>query len=281
MSPKPWAAPLAELLGTFVLVFLGCGAVHAAVLTGAHSGLFQVAIIWGIGVMMGIYLVGSISGAHLNPAVTIALALWGRCPWKIVPSYVVGQMAGAFVAAAALYGVFHGFVSDREADKGIGRGTPPSIITAMCYGEYYPSPGPISTSPGKYDQAAHDELDALVGQSEACGAEFVATMILALVVFAVTDSKNPGAPDPRFAPFFVGLCVAALISVIAPLTQSCLNPARDFGPRIFAMLAGWGSAAFPGPRGALGTLAVYLIAPVLGAIVGGGIYTRFMAKDHS
>ncbi|OYV06952.1 MAG: aquaporin, partial [Verrucomicrobiales bacterium VVV1] len=94
---KPWAG---ELLGTFILVFFGCGSVAAAVTTGAQVGVFQVAIVWGLGVATAIGMTGHLSGAHLNPAVTIAFAVWRDFPWRKVPGYVVSQMAGAFLAAA-------------------------------------------------------------------------------------------------------------------------------------------------------------------------------------
>jgi glycerol uptake facilitator len=79
----------------------------------------------------------------------------------------------------------------------------------------------------------------------------------------------------RMAPVFIGLTVAALIAVIAPLTQACFHPARDFGPRLFASMAGWGSIALPGPRG-MGFLTVYILAPIIGAFAGGGWYTRLL-----
>src|SRR3954463_12599546 len=97
-----------EVLGTFLLVFFGCGSVATAVLTGAQVGIFQVAIVWGIGIATAIYLTGSVSGAHLNPAVTIALATWTKFPWSRVPHYIFAQFIGAFAASAVLYGVYHG-----------------------------------------------------------------------------------------------------------------------------------------------------------------------------
>src|SRR5215831_9624197 len=87
---------LAEVVGTFFLVFFGCGVVHAAVLTGAQSGLWQVAIVWGVAIMVAIYVVGGISGAHINPAITVALASWGRFAWSKVLPYVGAQLVGAF-----------------------------------------------------------------------------------------------------------------------------------------------------------------------------------------
>src|SRR3954469_10356820 len=94
-----------EFVGTFLLVFFGCGSVAAAVLTGAQVGIFQVAIVWGLGIATAIYLTGSVSGAHLNPAVTIALATWSGLPWSRVPRYVLAQFAGAFAASAVLFAV--------------------------------------------------------------------------------------------------------------------------------------------------------------------------------
>ena len=149
----------------------------------------------------------------------------------------------------------------------------------MCYGEYFPSPGPLSNSPGPYSIDSHERLNSFVSEPTAFLAEVLGTMILALVVFAVTDPRNPSAPPAGLAAVFIGLTVAALISVIAPLTQACFNPARDFGPRLFAFFAGWGAVALPGPRGA-GFLTVYIIAPMLGAIIGGGLYCRIL-RSHS
>src|SRR6266513_3925690 len=97
---------LAEALGTFMLVLFGCGAVHSAVLTGSQSGLWQVAIVWGSGVAFAAYCVGGVSGAHINPAMTIALATWGRFEWSKVVPYIVAQLAGAILAAAALFVIY-------------------------------------------------------------------------------------------------------------------------------------------------------------------------------
>jgi glycerol uptake facilitator protein len=266
---------LAEFVGTYLLILLGCGAVHAAILTGAQSGLWQVAIVWGIAIMLAVYTVGAISGAHINPAITLALAVWGGFSWRSVVPYVVAQLAGAFVAAATLFVLFSPYLKAREQEKQVVRGALGSEITAMCYGEYFPSPGPLSNSPGPYSIDSHERLNSFVSEPAAFLAEFLGTMILALVVFAVTDDRNPGAPPAGLAAVFIGLTVAALISVIAPLTQACFNPARDFGPRLFAFFAGWGPIALPGPRG-MGFLTVYIIAPIAGAIMGGGLYSRVL-----
>jgi glycerol uptake facilitator protein len=144
----------------------------------------------------------------------------------------------------------------------------------MCYGEYFPDPGSISTGDLKKGDQVRAALEAQREQfpaSAAFLAEVVGTMLLALVVFAVTDPRNTAAPMANLAPVFIGLTVAVLISVIAPLTQACFNPARDFGPRVVAWAAGWGEVALPGPRSP-GWLTVYILAPIAGAVAGGGLY---------
>jgi glycerol uptake facilitator protein len=275
MKPTLLQAALAEVLGTFLLVLFGCGAVHAAVLTGAQSGLWQVAIVWGVAIMLAAYVCGGISGAHINPAMTIALATWGRFEWTRVPAYIVAQVGGAMLAAAALFLLYGPLLAKKEKDKNVNRGELGSIVTAMCYGEYYPAPGGIASDKKAFAAEDWTELSSTIPFHVAFTAEILGTAVLALVVFAVTDARNQSGPPAAMAPVFIGLCVAILISIIAPLTQACFNPARDFGPRLFAFLAGWGEAAIPGPNGH-GILTVYILAPTLGAVFGGGLYERVL-----
>lgn len=298
-QPSLFAVVAAEALGTFMLVLFGCGAVHAAVLSEAQSGLWQVAIVWGISIMLACYVIGGISGAHINPAITIGLAAWGKFPTSRVLPYILAQLAGAFVAAAALYGAWGPLLEAKEKQLGVERGKVDSVKTAMCYGEYFPNPAAIDnflvpqkdgdkvpTFSDSNPETIEKELRALekerkgfanfvvyVPNIAAFGIEIVGTLILALVVCATTDDRNRGAPAQRFAPVFIGLTVAALVSIIAPLTQACFNPARDWGPRLFAYLAGWGEAAIPGPNG-IGSVTVYILAPIVGAILGVGLYER-------
>lgn len=280
-APSLPARCFAEFLGTFLLVFFGCGVVHAAVLLNVASGLWQVAVVWGVAIMAAVYVVGGVSGAHINPAITVALAFWTRFSWRDVPGYVAAQLFGAFTAAATLYALFSPYLAQRERDLGIQRGTPDSVLTAMCYGEYFPNPGTWEEEYRKRRQdpaelmrpqglgdAMTREQQAMVPHLAAFLAEVLGTAILGLAVFTLTDRRNRTGPGP-FAPVFIGLTVAILIAVLAPLTQACFNPARDFGPRWFAYLAGWKAAAIPGPNG-IGFATVYLLAPTLGAIVGGG-----------
>ena len=271
-TPSLRARCLAEVLGTFVLVFFGCGAVHTAVLTGAQTGLWQVAIVWGVAIMLAIYVVGGISGAHINPAITLSLALWNRFPRHYVLPYISSQFVGAFLAAAVLFFLYRPHLEAKERELKVERGQQGSEVTATCYGEYFPNPG-AGGNAALYAARDYDALHTLVGPAAAFVAEFLGTLFLALAVFALTDEHNTGAPPGYLAPVFIGLAVALLISVIAPLTQACFNPARDFGPRLFACLAGWGRVALPGSNGPH-VFTVYLLAPVAGAACGGGLYER-------
>lgn len=149
-GPRILAACFAEAIGTYLLVLFGCGAVHFSVLTGAQSGLWQVAIVWGVAIMVAIYVVGGVSGAHINPAITVALAAWKRFSWRRVPGYVAAQLLGALAAAATLLALFAGLLTAKEREKQVVRGQPGSERTAMCYGEYFPSPGPLAAASGPY-----------------------------------------------------------------------------------------------------------------------------------
>ena len=264
---------IAEVLGTFILIFFGCGAVHTAVLFGAQAGLWQVAVVWGVAIMLAIYAVGNISGAHINPAITISMFCWsGFSPRRVIP-YIAAQLVGAFLAAAVLFFLFSPKLAAFEKAKGIVRGEPGSEITASCYGEFFPNPGALGAGDEPYSSLVHDQMRATVPHGVAFMAEVIGTAILALMVFALTEDKNSVAPQHNNAPIFIGLTVAILISVIAPLTQACFNPARDFAPRLFSSLAGWGEVALP-LNGEWGWLTVYIVAPTLGGIIGGGLYTR-------
>ncbi|TXT37892.1 MAG: glycerol uptake facilitator protein [Planctomycetota bacterium] len=262
---------VAEVFGTFLLIFFGCGAVHAAVLTGAQSGLWQVAIVWGVAIMLAAYSVGGVSGAHINPAMTLALALWRGFPKSRVLPFIVAQVAGAMLAAGLLFVLFSPQLEAKEKEKLVTRGELGSIVTATCYGEYFPNPGGLASGDEPYSVEKHAKWREMASPTVAFLAEMFGTLILAFVVFALTDERNRGQPAAGHAPIFIGLTVSVLISVIAPLTQACFNPARDFGPRLFARLAGWGSVALPG-QDDWSWLTVYILAPILGAAVGGGIY---------
>jgi glycerol uptake facilitator protein len=259
----------AELIGTFILVFFGVGSVHVAVLTGALQGLWQVAVVWALGISLAIYATAALSGAHINPSVTVAFAVFRGFPWRKVVPYVTAQLVGAFAGAATLYALFCGLLNRFELAQHIVRGQPGSELSAMVYGEYFPNPAAIGVTP---------EAVLSVSTTQAMFAEGIGTAFLAFFVFSLTEVRNPERPGNKLVPAFIGLGVAAIICIVAPLTQAGLNPARDFGPRLFSWLAGWGSIAIPGPRG--GFFTVYILAPFIGALVGASMY-QFVLRPRT
>ncbi len=130
-----------EYIGTFLLVFFGCGVGAVTILFAAHTGLFQVAAVWGIGIALAIYATRHLSCAHLNPAVSIAMVVGGRMSPVKLPGYLAGQFLGAFCAAAVLYALLSPSIALYEGLHSIVRGTPASIQTAMMFGDFYPNPG--------------------------------------------------------------------------------------------------------------------------------------------
>lgn len=260
---------IGEFAGTFLVVFFGCGSVCGSVLTGAQVGVFQVAIVWGLGIATAIHLTGALSGAHLNPAVTVSMAVWSDFPKGRVVPYVVAQLAGAFVAAAVVYFIFGDALRMYEQANGIVRGGSGSEASAMVFGEFFPSPG------GK---ALTESARMRMAPVAAFGAEVIGTAILLLVVFCVTDERNKARPQVLTAAT-IGLTVTLLISLLGPLTMACFNPARDLGPRVFSSLAGWGAVPFQvnGP----GWLTVYIAAPLLGGLLGGFLYRFFFKLSYA
>ncbi|MEW6274746.1 MAG: MIP/aquaporin family protein [Bacillota bacterium] len=249
-----------ELLGTFLLVFFGCSAVAVTVLFNAHAGLLQVAVVWGSGVSLAIYATRHLSCAHLNPAVSLAMVVAGRMPLRKLPVYWAAQLLGGFFAGAFLYLVFAGAINEFEAAHRIVRGTGNSVQTAMIFGDYFPHPALA--------------MNISLSIFQAFLVEAVGTFLLVLIVFVLTEGCNVGRPPSDIAPVLIGLTVAAIIGVLAPLTQAGLNPARDFGPRLFACLAGWGEIAIPGPRAEFFT--VYILGPLAGGIVSASLFKRVL-----
>lgn len=249
---------LGEFLGTFLLVLFGCGAVAGSILFSAHPGLLQVALVWGIGVSLAIYATRHLSCAHLNPAVSLAMVTAGRMEARKLLPYLISQFAGAALAGVAILLLFGPSIAALERSEGILRGSAESIRTARMFGEFY---RPL-TGPGT------------VSLPLAVGAETFGTFLLILLIFSLTEGCNLGRPHDGIAPLFIGLTVASVICLVAPLTQAGLNPARDFAPRIVAALAGWGKAAFPDDQG--GFFFVYIAGPVLGGQAAAFIFARII-----
>lgn len=240
-----------EFLGVFLVVFLGTSAVTVSTIFHAFSGLFQVACIWGIAVILAIYATRHLSCAHLNPAVSLGMTLAGRMESRLLPWYIAAQFLGGIAAGATLLIIFQSSISQYEFANNIIRGAPKSIATAMFFGDYFPNPGMAPTW-------------LKISVTTAMLAEGIGTFLLVMIIFSLTEGCNVGRPNEGSSPVFIGGAVTVIISILAPLTQAGLNPARDLGPRIVAYLAGWGSIAIPGPEG--GFFVVYVVAPLIGGI---------------
>lgn len=229
---------LAEAIGTMILVLLGDGVVANVVLQktkGHNSGWLVITAGWAAAVTVAVYLVNSISGAHLNPAVTIALAAIGRLPWDQVPLYIGGQLLGAFVGAVLVWLAYlpHWAATDSAADK----------------------LGVFSTAPAVRHTGAN------------FASEVIATFVLMLGLLAIMRPENlvPNTGfDKGFSPFLVGLLVASVGMSLGGSTGYAINPARDLGPRIaHAILpipgkgpSDWGYAWIP------------VAGPIVGAVLG-------------
>jgi len=197
--------------------------------------------------MLGVYVAGGVSGAHLNPAVTFAQALRRGFPWKKVPTYIAAQVAGAFVAAAVVYFNYRFAIGSFEQVEHIHRGTTDSIGTYSIF----------ATFPAEYFTSWFGPfMDQVIG-----------TALLVACIFAVIDEYN-GPAKANLAPFIIGLIVVVIGMSFGVNAGYAINPARDFGPRIFAWIQGWGKIAFPGDYGNVNT---YFWIPIVGPFVGAGI----------
>lgn len=264
-------AILGELFGTFLMVLIGTGSVACAVLTGALQGLGEVALVWGVGVALAIHCTAALSGAHLNPAVSLALALVrpSAFPPRRLPAYWLAQLTGAALAGVVILAVFGTLLARFEAREGLVRGAAGSERAAMVFGQYFPNAAMFGGGP---------EAQALVSPLGALLVEALGTAMLMLVILALTDPANVAAPHRSLAPALIGLTVAALIAVFAPITQAGWNPARDLGPRLVAWLAGYGEIALPGPRGGFW---IYLVGPLVGAPLGALIHDTLLRTRGS
>jgi aquaporin Z len=197
---------VAEGIGTFWLVFGGCGsAVLAAAFPGLGIGFLGVALAFGLTVLTMAYAVGHISGCHLNPAVTIGLACGRRFAWRDVPGYLIAQIVGAICASAVLYAIASG-KSGFDLSAG---------FAANGYGEH---------SPGKYSLGA------------ALTAEVVLTFMFLFIIHGATDARAPSG----LAPIAIGLALTLVHLIGIPVTNTSVNPARSTGPALF--VGGWALA---------------------------------------
>ncbi len=244
-----------EFIGTFLMVFFGVGAVAVSTLFKAYTGPLQVGLVWGLAIALAIYATRNLSCAHFNTAVSIAMVVSGRMSAKLLPTYVAGQVLGAFVASLALFGVFSGSMAGIEAQQiasGVLPGTAGSVSSIFC--EVYPNAATAGVS---------------VTTPVAFAAEAIGTFLLLVLIFSITEKCNLGRPSVHGAPLFIGLTITCIISVVGPLTDAGLNPARDIGPRLAALFMGYGSIAFSWQA-----LLVYALGPITGGVVAALVFTR-------
>lgn len=242
---------LAEFFGTFILIVFGVGVVAQVVLSKQTAGSYlSINIAWGLAVTMGCYVAAGVTGAHLNPAVTLALAVHRRFPWNKVLPYAVAQLAGAFVASAVVYVTYHEALA--AFDGGVRQVVGPQATAGIW--ATYPQPF-LSLFGGLVDQ-------------------IVGTALLVGVIFGITDTRNSPAPA-GLAPVVVGLLVVLIGATFGFNAGYAINPARDFGPRLFTFIAGWGSEVF---RAGNGWWWVPIVAPCVGAVVGGWAYDACVGK---
>ena len=254
---------LGEFVGTFLLVFFGCGSLAAAITTGVFSGIAQVALVWGVGIAIAIHVTGGLSGAHLNPAVTIGFWISGRFPMRGILPYAIIQFLGSFFACCVLYLIFQEAIDAFEIRESIVRGQVGSERSAMIFTEFFPNP-------------SIEALQEKISMSTAIVAEIFGTFVLMFVILSLTDEKNQSKPNEMTA-LFIGLTVSLLICLLGPITMACLNPARDLAPRIFTFFMGWGGYSFS--FNGYGWFAVYVVSPILGAGLGAWIYRYVFARQ--
>lgn len=254
-----WKRALAEFTAVFLLASIGLMTVATAITTAAY-GLFELSFAFALAIMVMVLVVAAISGAHFNPAITIALATLRRFPWREVPVYIFSQISGGVVGALVLYFLYQGPIVAYERANDIVRGEPKSALSAMIFACFSPNPAIAAAQKWPLD---------IIGTPTALIAEIFCTAILAFVVFALVDERNSFAPNLPIFALIIGLVVGFIVMVEAPLTMTGMNPARDLGPRIAIYLLGWGEIAFPG-YGA--PWWVWTVGPILGAIAGGAAW---------
>lgn len=258
-----WGEVLAEFLGTFVLICFGDGVVAMTVAALPGSGRtagpttfflgagdwLLIAWGWAFAVAFAVYVAGGVSGAHINPAVTLAFAVRRKFAWRKVIPYIVAQVVGAFVGAALVYAVYWQAIDAFNAASKTVRDAAGGLASYSIF----------ATFPAPYYHG--NNLGPLLDQ-------IVGTAFLVMFVVAVIDLRNT-AVKANLGPFMIGLAVAAIGMSFGANAGYAINPARDFGPRFFAWLAGWGQVALPGTVD--GSFSWYFWVPIVGPLIGGVI----------
>lgn len=236
---------LGELIGTFILVFIGVGSIGLNFFTHSLS-LVSIAAIWGGGLILAISLSRKWSNAHLNPAVTFASCFFYGFQWKQVPTYLLGQFTGAILASFALLLIYQIPLASYAGDPFIASDYPVIGQTAVLFQSQFMMPFYV-----------------------AAGIEAITTFALVFAVFFLV--KRFPLHQPLF-PLLMGMVLFGLILFAGPLTNASLNPARELGPLLVGYFGGWGSYVVPSWSI---VFIVYVAAPVVGGIAGAGFSKLF------
>jgi len=236
-----------EIIGTFILIIFGCGSISLAINFEILNSLYQVALFWTAGVTIGIYASKKLSGAHINPCFSIATLINKEINFVQFLTYISAQLIGAILAAISLYLITRHKISTYNLE------------TASVFGEYFPNPS---------------NPEIIISTNQAFFAELSASFLLIFIVLIIINIKKL----QNYSPILIGVLVGILICFYAPYTQCCMNPARDFGPRLVSHFSGWEEFAFKYNN--LGWLKVYIIAPLVGASLATILY-RFVVRLQS
>jgi len=276
-APEPTltAQIIGEIVGSFMIAVVGLGIGVASFVFGHQLGvtwfadIWPTAFGWSMAIALAIYCTASLSGAHFNPAVTLALAATGRHPWKRVPHYIGCQLVGWFLGAALVVGLFGRDIHAVADRLGIKYGAPGSWKVGSILTTYVPNPGVFGTG--------HSGIH-LVPIGTGFLAEALGTAILLYVILSLLETRHANAPAAWFFPLIVGGIIGLLIMFVAGLTQASFNPARDLGPRFMLWIMGFKSQAFPGPRDGL-ALVVTCVGPIVGGLVG-AFFHDLVVRPH-
>lgn len=238
---------MGELLGTMVLIIFGVGVVGGVLLKWSkaeNAGWIVITLGWGLGVVMGVYVSGTASDAHINPAVTLGFAAIGEFPWTKVPIYIAGQMIGAMLGAAI---VFFNYLPHWRKTK--------DQATKLAV---------FSTAPGTSDEV-RKPLQNLVS-------EMIGTFVL---LFALLFLVGPNNFTEGLAPLVIGLLIVVIGMSLGGATGYAINPARDLGPRIAHAIL-----PIPGKGGSdWGYSWVPVVGPIIGGIYGALFYRAVFANE--
>jgi glycerol uptake facilitator protein len=239
---------IAEAVAMFIIIAFGDSV--AAMYTLYDPSPYQhaywgVCVAWGLAVTIAIYTTASVSGCHANPAVTLALALYRKFSWRKVIPYCIAQTVGAFLGAGIVYVLFAPVIEYFLATNHLTR------TAGGAAGVFFTHPG-LAITP-----------------MHAFSDEIILTAFLIFGIFAITEQYNEQAPGANFGAVIIGLLIAVIGASMGYLEAWAINPARDFGPRLFCFLTGWGPSALPSPDHYWW---IPIAGPLLGGIVGGGAY---------